>query len=215
MPRKRRTAQEARKEILDATEKLLDKVGPGGIRLQEVAAQVGVSHPAILHHFGSREGLVDAVIKRSLENLEAHLVRTFAARVDRDGASSLVEDIFGVLGDGGHARLIAWLILSGHADVDDAEGGGARILQKVTDAIHALRVQARGENAASREDTLFAVMMAAFTMFAEGVGAQVFARNAGLGDDPAVAKRFRGWFAELLLQHLKGQGLKKKPTEVD
>ena len=57
--RVRRTAEDARAAILDAAERRLGATGPGGIRLQEVAADVGVSHSTVLHHFGSREGLVE------------------------------------------------------------------------------------------------------------------------------------------------------------
>ncbi|MGH7329781.1 MAG: TetR/AcrR family transcriptional regulator, partial [Polyangiaceae bacterium] len=57
-PRRRLDAEAARKLILDATERRLVRVGPSGIRLQEVAKDAGVSHPTVLHHFGSRELLV-------------------------------------------------------------------------------------------------------------------------------------------------------------
>ena len=56
--RVRRTAEEAKMMILDAAERRLRELGPAGIKLQELAADVGVSHPAILHHFGSRDRLV-------------------------------------------------------------------------------------------------------------------------------------------------------------
>src|SRR5260221_641713 len=54
LPRKRRTADEARTAMLDAAEQRLVASGPAAIRLQEVAADVGVSHPTVLHHFGNR-----------------------------------------------------------------------------------------------------------------------------------------------------------------
>src|SRR5450432_3158548 len=62
--RRRRTSDEARAAILDAAERRLVSSGPAGIRLQEVAADVGVSHPTVLHHFGSREALVREVCER-------------------------------------------------------------------------------------------------------------------------------------------------------
>ena len=63
-PRTRRTADEARRLILDAAERQLAEVGPAGLRLQEVAKEVGVSHPTVLHHFGSREELVEYCLRR-------------------------------------------------------------------------------------------------------------------------------------------------------
>src|SRR5262245_6032327 len=73
-PRRRRTAEQAREEILDAAEKRLRDRGPDAIRLQEIAADVGISHPAVLHHFGSREGLVGAVTERAMNKLEHELL---------------------------------------------------------------------------------------------------------------------------------------------
>src|SRR5688572_20963460 len=62
----RRSADEAQRVILDAAEQRLAQVGPAGLRLQEVAADAGIAHPTILHHFGSREGLIHAVVQRAL-----------------------------------------------------------------------------------------------------------------------------------------------------
>ena len=60
--RRRRSAAETRDAILEAAERRLVDGGPEAIRLQEIAADAGISHPAILHHFGSREGLVEAMV---------------------------------------------------------------------------------------------------------------------------------------------------------
>src|SRR5271165_5143251 len=78
-PRRRRTGEEARTAILDAAEQRLVASGPAGIRLQEVAADVGVSHPTVLHHFGSREGLIEAVVVRALDSLHAGLLAAMNA----------------------------------------------------------------------------------------------------------------------------------------
>src|SRR2546421_10348142 len=68
--RSRRTAEEARRLILEAAEKRLIAGGPEALRLQDLARDVGISHPLILHHFGSREGLIGALIARRLEGLD-------------------------------------------------------------------------------------------------------------------------------------------------
>ena len=59
--RQRRTPEEARRLILEAAQALIVTTGPEGLRLQDIAAAAGISHPLILHHFGSREGLVRAM----------------------------------------------------------------------------------------------------------------------------------------------------------
>ena len=63
MARTRRSAPEARRAILEAAEKRLREGGPEAVRLQDLARDLGVSHPAILHHFGSREKLIRAVMR--------------------------------------------------------------------------------------------------------------------------------------------------------
>ena len=77
--RVRRSADDARREILDAAEAMLRDLGPAGIRLHQIADDVGVSHPAILHHFGSREGLIEAGVNRAVERLESDLIEAIAA----------------------------------------------------------------------------------------------------------------------------------------
>ena len=44
--------------------------GPAGLRLEAVAKAAGVSHPTILHHFGSREGLIHALNGKTVEQFE-------------------------------------------------------------------------------------------------------------------------------------------------
>src|SRR5262245_19200587 len=112
--RVRRSAEAAREAILDAAEALLQEVGPDGIRLQAVAAAVGVSHPAVLHHFGSREGLVEAVVDRAVARLEEDLLTVLSARGSPDPVDLLAR-VSATLADRGHARLVAWLTLSGRA----------------------------------------------------------------------------------------------------
>src|SRR5471032_826992 len=83
--------------------------GPAGIRLQDVARAAGVSHPTILHHFGSREGLVRALNLRTLEDL----TRTV---VDRMSGSESGDDGIGrtfAAYRGGLAQRMVWSIQAG------------------------------------------------------------------------------------------------------
>ncbi len=194
---KRRTAEEARRLILDAAEAQLAKVGPAGIRLQEVAAAVGISHPAVLHHFKSREGLVDAVLARAIDSLNQELVAAFARSVDAARATELLEHVFRVLGDKGHARTLAWLLL---AD-DRAEVVPGHVLERVASAVHALREHARGERVPPREDTQFAILLAALALFGDALAGETMRQSAGLDAD--AGPRFREWLAKLLVAHLE------------
>ena len=57
--RRRRTAEVARREILDAAKQRLMEGGPDNVRLKLIGEDVGLSHSSILHHFGSRDGLME------------------------------------------------------------------------------------------------------------------------------------------------------------
>src|SRR5262245_9767780 len=104
--RRRRSAEEARRVILDAAERRLVKSGPAAIRLQAVAADIGVSHPALLHHFGSRAALVRAVIERATQKLEEDLIRALAQVPGRPlDRAAFFERVFETLSSAGHARL--------------------------------------------------------------------------------------------------------------
>jgi len=69
-------ADEARTRILTAAERKLAEVGPEQLRLTELAAELGISHQAILYHYGSREELVSAVLAHAI----ARINQRFAPR---------------------------------------------------------------------------------------------------------------------------------------
>ena len=98
--RRRRTAAEARAEILDAAEARLREGGPEAMRLQEIAADVGISHPTILHHFQSRDGLVRALGLRITERLVNDLLEALAdGPAEPQTADHLIEHVFTTLND--------------------------------------------------------------------------------------------------------------------
>ena len=95
--RRRRTAEEARHAILEAAQKRLAECGPEEIRLQDIASDLGISHPAILHHFGSREALMRELSRHAFESLNADLVAVDkdCARAAARGRSARVRDTVG------------------------------------------------------------------------------------------------------------------------
>ena len=197
-PRRRRTADEARAAILDAAEKRLIASGPTAIRLQEVAADVGVSHPTVLHHFGSREGLVEAVVARALDSLHADLlaaVQTAPQIEDRVGA--LLDAVFETLVVRGHGRTFLWLMLSGYAPTEDLR------IRSVAEAVHAVRCAKRKDlkkKAPPFQDTYFTVLLPALAMLSMSVAGTTDKEIHGetLGPRP-----FRRWLAKLIHEHFE------------
>src|SRR5262245_22968737 len=92
-PRRRLPAEEARERILEAARTRLKECGPDGLRLQDIAADVGVAHPTVLHHFGNREGLVRALVNRTLVDLEKYLVRCFMSGDAPDNLPAMMDRV--------------------------------------------------------------------------------------------------------------------------
>ena len=199
-PRRRLDAEAARELILDATEKRLVVAGPSGIRLQEVAADAGVSHPTVLHHFGSRELLVKAVIARALPAMNASLVDAIGASSgDEAQLEALIENVAHAFEVSGHARVMLWLALEGHR----IEKADARLVD-VIDAAHALRLaRAPKGKKPSRDDTARIIVLAALTLVGGAVLGTALLDNAGLPADAHDPRRFRRWLAKLLMDRLE------------
>ncbi len=208
-PRKRRTAEEARTAILDAAERLLVAAGPSGIRLQEVAADVGVSHPTVLHHFGSREGLVEAVVARALDSLHAGLLAAVAASPKSpDQVEALLDRVYDTMVTGGHARALLWLALSGYEHTMDQ----LRV-RSLAEAVHEVRRARRAELEAAAdgaeakrlpplEDTYFTVLLPALALLSLSVMGWASGHAPGK-KEAAETRRFRAWLARPIHAHLE------------
>ncbi|HUH01237.1 MAG TPA: helix-turn-helix domain-containing protein [Kofleriaceae bacterium] len=199
-PRIRRTAEEAQSRILDAAEAQLRERGPDGLRLTELAAEVGVSHPAILHHFGSRTGLVKAVLVRITRRLEEQIVAELSGDVSAARGANLLDRVFTVLADRGHARMMAWLFLSGEPLRNPLMGSH---LGTIAETVHRIRVQRHPEAAGDFEHTLFTVLLAALVPFGRAIAGDQLRRSAGLDADPDADRRFVIWLANVLHEQLE------------
>ncbi len=194
--RLRRTPEEARRLILETAQSLIASTGPEGLRLQDIAAGAGISHSLILHHFGSREGLVRALTRQAVAELRDKLVAAMAS-----GESSVeqqLDRVFDAFRDG-LAQRLAWL-----ATVDP--GGGAEgtqmILRDIADRLHARRIAAAPPGAViPRDDTDALIHLVAAAAFGDALfGAQLH-RSAGLPATSETDRGFRRWLAALIRAH--------------
>jgi AcrR family transcriptional regulator len=198
LPRRRRAAAEARRVILEAAEKRLIRGGPEALRLQDIAADVGISHPAILHHFGSREGLIEALVVHGMRGFQAQILAGWPSeRVpDLEGA---FERFHTMAAKRGYARLLAWLILSGR-ELRRLRRG---ILRPMVERMHAGRVRAdlrAGRTPADLEDTLFIAVLFATTLFGDALFGPLTRTAMGLRGDAVTGRRFRRWLVECMTQ---------------
>jgi AcrR family transcriptional regulator len=192
--RKRRSSDEARAAILDAAEAQLREVGPSGIRLQDVAKVVGVSHPTVLHHFGSREGLIEALVARSLDTMQAGLFDAVVQQPGHEGIAQLLDQVAAQMKDAGRARTFLWLVLAGY-------GPGLQALQlkPLAEAVHEVRriKRAGKKRMPPFEDSWFSVVLPGLALLALSV-----LEERGVPPDFDVA-RFRAWLAKLVHHHLE------------
>ena len=200
--RVRRTVDEARRLILEAAERRLVAGGPDAVRVQAVAADVGLTDAAVHHHFGSRQGLLEAVVKSAGRRLRDGLERMVAGwdpgTLD---TAALVDELRSTIDAEGQARLTAWMALGGW------KPQGAGLLRPLAEAMH----QQRRERAAAVgmrpppiEDTLFAVELLGLVVWAESLTGDAWRRSVGLKSDRATADRFMAWVVALVDARLQG-----------
>ena len=159
-PRKRLSPTESREAAVEAARALLVESGPSAVTLKAVAGRVGRTHANLLHHFGSAEGLQQALIARMAADITGTIREAvLRARAHGHGSREVVDLVFDAFGadrerGGGAGALASWMILSGNEDA----------LDPVLTAIHALLDELVEGHAAGeqplREETLQLVLMA-------------------------------------------------------
>jgi AcrR family transcriptional regulator len=116
--RTRRQPDEVRSAALESARKLLIEQGPDAITLKAVALDLGMTHTNLIHHFGSAEGLQSALMREMVSNLTATMENAIARfRAGAGDVREFVDIVFDAFDKGGAGRLIAWLIVSGNAQL--------------------------------------------------------------------------------------------------
>jgi AcrR family transcriptional regulator len=194
--RRRRSAAETRSAILEAAERRLLGGGPEAIRLQEIAADAGISHPAILHHFGSREGLVEAMVLRGIAKLQGQFLEGWPSAKEPD-IEGVLDRFYEVASCRGIARMLAWLILSGQGNRTMTPG----VFKPAAERMHAGRVR-RAPNQGGRSPELEETMFAATHLFILVLGDSLFGpsvrRAIGLGSSADMTRRYRRWLSKVV-----------------
>jgi AcrR family transcriptional regulator len=193
--RVRRRPEEARALILDAAEARMTVDGPAGLRLQDVARTAGVSHPTILHHFGSREGLVRALNQRSIESLRNSVIARMGSAESGDDN---IKQTFAAYRNG-MAQRILWLIQSAPPETP----GGLRYFDEFVEALHALRLKFAAPGVVPDiEDTRAVIHLTAIAAFGDAViGPRL---RQAVGEKERTARdHFENWFAGLVDLYLE------------
>ena len=170
--------------------------GPAALRLQDVARQAGVSHPTILHHFGSREGLVRALNQRALDQLRVALVDRMG---EQDNAEDGVARSFRAFREG-MAQRILWLM---QVPELPERPTGVPLVEQIAKSLHELRVSFAGPGkAVDYEDSLFIAHLVSIAGFGDAVVGKRLRELSGK-DEEATRQRFERWLSALIDQHIR------------
>lgn len=195
MARRRRSADEARGEILDAAEALLLAEGPDAVRIRAVADAVGISHPGVLHHFGSVDLLLEALHRRAGRRLREELLASIPADASPAAIGEAVAAAFERLSDPREGRLLAWLVATGRDPFPPADEHGLEI---VAQALHGQRPPGR-----DLDETRYVVMLGLLAMYGDALVGEGVRKRLGLEADAGA--EFRRWLLRLLGRELQGR----------
>ena len=193
----RRDPDEARRLILDAAEASMAADGPAGIRLQDVARAAGVSHPTILHHFGSRENLIHALNRRAVEDLRAALLEAMTAS-SRSGQDA-ISAAFAAYRSGLAQRLL-WALQAPPRPGDS----GLPVFEEIVQTLHKRRLELAAPGApVDIFDTRAIIHLTTIAAFGDAIiGARL--RQAGAREEQ-MRGRFEEWLAELVTGYIQKQ----------
>lgn len=150
--KKRLSQDESRSAALTAARALLIESGPQSVTLKAVAARVGRTHANLLHHFGSAEGLQQALARHLASTICASIAKAVeASRKGEGSARDVVNMVFDAFDREGGGALASWMLLSGNKDA----------LNPIVEAIHDLVEDMHATGAGNmREITQILVLMA-------------------------------------------------------
>lgn len=192
-PRIRRTKEQSREEILRAAESILRSRGIEAVTVRAVAANAGMTDATINHHFGTREELLEALLRHGGRRLKTSL-DTMVTRWQGSDRSfrHLIEAIADVYADGLYASLAVQLHLSGWRD------RGSGLINSVVDQLHHFRTTAQaaaGQPKPSISETRFIAGMIHQVLALDPLFGSAFRRSAGLpsSEEPSLEEKKRLW----------------------
>ena len=197
--RRRRTRDEARAEILAAAAARLLDAGPDALRIQDVAADVGMSHPTLLHHFGSREGLLQATATHLMDRSSRRTLEAMRSLSDDPDLDEVLDRSLEAFGDPARTRALAWLALTGRLEDTERPPWGPHLA-----AANAIRARLPGgDSLDARDETRSVLLLCFFAIFGmELLGDTVFP-DVGLDDVGAARVDLRRFLASLLKARLE------------
>ena len=188
-----KSTEQARESILDATQQIVFEVGPAGLRINAVAKKAGMAHPNILHHFGSREGLLNSLAIRIGERATARTTNaiTLALHAPAEQKVEAMTHVLDTAYPGHEGKVAVWLHLSG------SDSSLKDNMQQIVELCHELRKSIDGK--VDRSDTSRLVMLVTLALVGEVISGEGVKQALGYGKQETDRAHFHRWLAEMLL----------------
>jgi len=201
--------QRGRAALLSAARALLAERGVEVVSLREIAARAGVRPPLVHYYFGSRQGLLQAVIEDVVHETRARLEQLATAEGDFESRFRAVVRgmVHSLAAEPYLPRLMIEQVLLPDDEVTDrfAEQVGQADLRLIS----GLLAEGSATGVLGTVELRFAVpaLMGVCIYFFLGrpMLARLFGPEVG---DPETVDRYADWAAELMLQ-----GLRRRPAE--
>jgi AcrR family transcriptional regulator len=176
--------------ILDAAERLLAEGGVAAVQVRAIATLVGMTDAGINHHFGTRDGLLEALLRHGGRKIRAGVAEVLDAWLGRGADLGELVEALAAFYRRGYGELAVALHAAGWRD------RGSGMLAPVVDALHALRADAAD---VPIEDTRLAVAALHQALATESGYGPAFRRSAGLTGRASTSSgpQLRWWTTHL------------------
>lgn len=186
MGRRRRTPTEAREHILNVAEALVVEEGPDALRVARVAEMAGVSHPTVLHHFGSVANLLSSLHHRVARHVRDELVMALEGQDDTGDRLDAIGQTLARISDPRMGRLIAWLVASGREPFPPEEEQG---LATVVDRIV-------GDDPLAREALTPVVLLIVLACYGDAMVGDAVRRRLGVPGGQEGRDALQAWVVQ-------------------
>lgn len=110
--------ERVRTRLLNAAVKVFERKGYVGASVREVAELAGVTKPALYYHFGSKEGVLRAVLDQAGQQVSETARRALARPgTARERVTAFCEEVYGLFGQNVAAARVALAVFLGPPDV--------------------------------------------------------------------------------------------------
>lgn len=160
------------------------------VQVRAIAARVGMTDAGINHHFGTRDRLLQALLRHGGRKIRAGVEEVLASWLDRGADLGELVDALAAFYHRGYGELAGALHAAGWRD----QGSG--MLAPVVDLLHALRPDAAD---IPIEDTRLAVAALHQALATEPLYGPAFRRSAGITGQASTTPgpQLRWWITHL------------------